>query len=231
MKMKVKKKLERKVLKINKRYEKFFFEGIRATSAKRKGVLVLHEEKIDEFFKALVEDKNIPDLNKLLIGLSLSGGLRVSEALNLKKENFDEEDGAVFGNSIVLKTKIEYELRRDFMVYPRLVPMLEKLLKRKKPHEKIFRERATKGAFGVKKIGFHMSRSKALYAIKKYLGEGFDSHSLRHSNVSILMNSKHTDIEISKMLELSVRMVANYSHVNTRKKMRELYDSKSKIAA
>jgi integrase len=208
---------------INPKYNEYFYKARRSSSKCGKMVMVLHEREIDNFFKTLVEDEGIPQLNRILIGICLSGGLRISEALSLKKEDFTMDDtGRIYGNIRVLKKYyLKYDVYRDFYVYPRLNSLLIEWLKKKKPQERVFayRRLLKRGNYKYTPI----NSVSALNAVKEFLGTNFDNHCLRHSNVSILMNEKYSDIEISKILELTVGMVARYAHVDVRRKMRELY--------
>jgi integrase len=206
---------------INKNYKDFFYQGRRATSKEGKSVVVIKEEKIKNFFETLVNDNSIPDLNKLLIGICLSGGLRISEALAIKKKDIEIDGDNIYITVTVLKKKLNYDLKRDIYVYPLLNTLINRFYLKTKPQEFIFKEREGRK---VKKV---ITRQTALHAIKKYLGKDFDMHALRHSNVSLLMNESFTDVEISKVLELSTKMVSNYAHVSARKKMRDLLQRKA----
>ena len=99
-------------MEIKEKYKEYFFYSRRLNSTKRDSEYpVLKYKQLDSFFKTLSEDKQINKEAKTLIALALSGGMRVSEALSLKKENFFEEDGQLIGKVKVLKKdlKITYE--------------------------------------------------------------------------------------------------------------------------
>ncbi|MCP4914622.1 MAG: site-specific integrase [Oligoflexia bacterium] len=97
---------------IKDNYKTYFFMSRRINSSKRSTLYpVLHYDKFDDFFTQLKKDKAINNETKVLIALALSGGMRVSEALNLKKEDFSILEGKMIGKVKVLKKdlKITYK--------------------------------------------------------------------------------------------------------------------------
>jgi len=202
---------------INKRYSEFFFVSRSATSEVGKKIPVLDPDHMEQFLETMVYDPKADDDTKLLAGLLFSGGMRVSEALNLKKSDFSLDRGSYMATLGVLK-KRKLEITREAIIHPRLIELLQKKLSSKRYNEFIFKSRAERGRPPV-----FLTRQNALYKMKKLLGEGMTNHGLRHSNVAMLMHKGYTDVQIAKILEMSIGNVANYAHVNSSSIMRKIY--------
>lgn len=180
--------------------------------------MVLKDECLEDFLKTLVLDSGISTRIRLLIGFLFTGGLRVSEALKVKKSDVSQRGDLLVASTLVLKKKMDYEVRRDVLVHPLLKPLLMEVMGPKNSNEFIFNIAEDKKGRVKRDV---LTRQRAHYFIKKSLG--IDCHSLRHSNISYLMSKKLTDIEISKVLEMSVKNVANYTHVNQIRVMKDVY--------
>mgnify|MGYP001602803171 CR=1 FL=1 len=104
---------------INPKYKEYFIKHDKLTSEVGNTVWVVDYDQFVDFFKELKEDEGIDILTKGLIALMATGGLRVSEVLKLKSEDFFREKGRLYGRSNVLKKKylvkykdlIEYRTR------------------------------------------------------------------------------------------------------------------------
>jgi integrase len=203
------------------KYDNYFFEGRRATSEVGKKVKVVKDELLDNFLKEVVSDKDIDVIFRLLFGTLYSGGCRVSEALNIKKEDIRKDGNYYVAKVKVLKKKTEgFELTRDIVFHPTLNGLLEEILSKRKPNEYVFKyyTRIT----GQKRLkSIRITRNYSYRILKRHFG--LDNHSLRHSNISLLMSKGLTDIQIAKQLELSIKMVSNYAHVNQAKTMKNIF--------
>lgn len=209
-------------MQINDKYKDFFYEARRATSKVGKKVAVVDEEKFPQFLQTLAIDSDIPLNLRVCFGLLFSGGMRISECLSIKKKDItrDADGTLIIVIKVLKKKKLLYKLTRDVVVHPAIAPILDEYIFNKRPNDRIFVERSVK-----ERGGEILTRFRAIYYIKKYLGNSLDLHSLRHSNVSALLDTYNT-IQISKILMMSEPMVANYGHCNVKKKMKDLYQKK-----
>lgn len=176
---------------LNKKYSKIDFERPR-TEKKLPQVI---EKKL-----ALNIYNSIPNLkHKCIIGLGLGFGLRVSEVINLKIEDVDSKRMIVnIINSKGKKDRI-IPLSEDFLKILRLY------YKSYKPKEYLFN-----GQFDIK-----YTQSSCNQIVKKYFGQKYHFHILRHSFATHLLESG-VDIEIiSKLLgHNSIKTTQIYLHVS-----------------
>ncbi len=203
-------------MEINDRYKDFFYESVRATSSKGKKVCVVKDSKLSAFLDTLIQDEEIDEIFRLLYSVIYCSGARISESLSLKKKDFVLEDGFYTAKMKVLKKKKDFDTERYITIDPSINPLLERIFKRLKPQEFIFKNKDGR-----------ISRNLCYRCIRKDLGDDLDLHSLRHSNVSLLLNSNLSDLQIAQTLKMSLKMVQNYSHVDEKKTMRELFLRKS----
>ncbi len=170
----------------------------------RKSITVIDPSRIDEFFNRL-KDSDIPIHIKTFIAISLSGGLRVSEALTLRPADFSDDIGKIR----VLKKKAE--VYREFRLHPIAANLLEEYKKRK----------------GINHFGylFKFTRNHAYKQVKKIFGEGTSPHAIaRHSHISFLIHSKGLHpMKVARLMEVGIHVVASYNHLNTVKELKTLW--------
>lgn len=197
------------------KYEHFFFESQKASSQKGTKIQILKSEMLTEFMNKIANDNDIDIDTKIMIGLLLSGGARVSEALAINMRDISIKSGQIIVKIEVLKLKTKTQ--REIVVHPALFSVFEKKIASKRYNEQLFTERATK-----------RSESKTLSArqvnrnLKKYFGN-ISAHSFRHANVAFLMSKGLTHIQISSILKMSLRNVENYAHTQSVNTMSELF--------
>lgn len=177
---------------LNKKYSKIDFERPR-TEKKLPQVI---EKKL-----ALNIYNSISNLkHKCIIGFGLGFGLRVSEVINLKIEHIDSKRMII--NIINSKGKKD-----------RIVPLSEDFLKILRLYYKSYkpREYLFNGQFDVK-----YTQSSCNQIVKKYFGQKYHFHILRHSFATHLLESG-VDIEIiSKLLgHNSIKTTQIYLHIST----------------
>lgn len=141
--------------------------------------------------------KNIK--HKAIITLAFSTGMRVSEVCNLKIEDIDSKRMIIMirqakgrKDRIVPLSKITLETLRDYV-------------REYRPKEYLFN-----GQFGLK-----YSPTSCNQIVKKYLGDKFHFHQLRHSNATALLESG-TDLRIIQELlgHSSPKTTQIYTHVS-----------------
>lgn len=168
-------------------------------------IAVLKTELMEQFVEAVVADSAIDREYKTLLLTSLSGGLRISEALALKKTDFQEQDGQLYVTVRVLKKRKKEE--RLVKIHPKAVPIVQSWL-------------AT-----VVGKPFKRSSRTALRRIKELVGmEEICNHSLRHSLISYLLFEKNlTHIKAAKLIHIGLESMLHYSHLNEKKAWAEVY--------
>jgi len=177
------------------KYARFFYRSKRATG--RSNIAILKSGMLDEFIEEILKDDEIDIQLRHICAISLSGGMRVSEALSLRKNDiFVDEFGEIYFSVKVLKKKDFTE--RAIRVHPSIVPYLMAYIQHKRGFERIFT--ITRQTVG-----------RSLKAIC----EGLTPHSLRHSHVSYLLNETSLKTEqIGKLIKFSNSMVDRYAHVD-----------------
>lgn len=92
---------------VKNKYKKYFMTQKKLTTNNGKTVEVLNYNIIDDFVDELIDDNNIKLETKVLIIVMLSGGLRVSEALSLKKSDFflDRDNDWLYHIGVLKKRK------------------------------------------------------------------------------------------------------------------------------
>lgn len=184
------------------KYEKMIEKQSRLNSNKQ--IDLVSGEQLESFLKSIIEDKNLENELKAFIILSISGGLRVSEVRQLKKEHIYEIDGNVFGKIKVLKkSRTEY---REFIIHP---------------IAKSFLKDYAKSVIG------HLVKSSqpTLYRkIQATFGGDFCNHSLRHSLISYLLFEKNMNhLKAAKLMHMGVKTIEHYAHLNERKTLKEIF--------
>jgi integrase len=153
-------------------------------------------------------DETIPEPLRIAIGLSLSGGLRASETLAIRRFDCEvDESGNLFVHAKVAKKK--RSLTRPILVHPAVAPCMKRLMLR------------TRGLANL----FSFGRSAYLKNVKRHLGKALDLHALRHSHISMLILEKGMSIpEVAKLMEISVKVVQeSYFHMDAKSRLKDLW--------
>ncbi len=176
---------------LNKKYDKVSFK--RPKSEKKLPQVIDHNHIITQL------DKITNLKHKAILSLAYSVGLRVSEIINLKIEDIDS-------SRMLIHIK-NAKGRKD-----RIVPLSETLLKLFREY---FREyRPTVYLFNGQKSQRYSSAS-CNTLVKKYLGNNYHIHQLRHSCFTNLLESG-TDLRIIQKIagHSSVKTTEIYTHVS-----------------
>lgn len=184
-------------------YAQFFEKHSRLNGTNQ--IAVLKTECMDAFIEAVVADAAIDREYKALMLTSLSGGLRINEALALCKADFTVQDGQLYVTIKVLKKrKAEQRLVK---VHPKAAPTVQAWLST------------------VVGKPFKKSSRTALRRIKDLIGlSEICNHSLRHSLISYLLFEKNlTHIKAAKLIHIGLESMLHYSHLNERKAWAEVF--------
>lgn len=181
--------------------EKFFWEIPRP----KKPLLLpklLNESELGRLFNALRNKKH-----KAMLFTAYSGGLRVSEIVNLKLKDIDSLRMQIF----IARAKGKKD--RYVNLSPVLLDILRAYLKTYKPGPKeyLFESEQTRTAYPVRTVQQIFANAKDAAGIKKDVG----IHSLRHSFATHLLD-KGTDIRYIKDLlgHFDIRTTERYLHVS-----------------
>lgn len=176
---------------LNKKYDKVSFK--RPKKEKKLPKVIDN----DFILTKLSNIKNIK--HKAILSLSYSVGLRVSEVINLKIEDIDS-------NRMVINIK-NAKGGKD-----RIVPLSEKILLLLRKYYRIYRPTEYLFNGQTKKKYSSTSCSKV---IKKYLGEEYHMHQLRHSCFTHLLESG-VDLRVIQVLagHNSSKTTEIYTHVS-----------------
>lgn len=177
---------------LNKKYDKVSFKRPRG---EKKLPIVIDKDFIIEKLSNIENIKH-----KAILSLAFSVGLRVSEVLNLKINDIDSKRMIIHIHNA--------KGRKD-----RIVPLSENILlllreyyKKYKPKEYLFN-----GQFELK-----YSAKSCNQIIKKYLGEKYHFHQLRHSFATFLIENGTGLRRIQKLLgHSSSKTTEIYTHVST----------------
>lgn len=177
---------------LNKKYNKVDFERPR----KQKSL----PQVIDKNY-LLSQISKIKNLkHKAVISLAYSVGLRVSEVCNLKIEDIDSKRMII--NIVQAKGKKD----RVVPLSPNILNLLREYYRQHKPKEYLFN--------GQNSLKYsHISCNKI---VKKYIGEQYHFHQLRHSSFTSLLEAG-TDLRIIQKIagHQSSRTTEIYTHVST----------------
>lgn len=181
-----------------------FFELYNRLNGTKK-IAVLKTDKLQEFISELVADTKLDRHYKIFLLISLSGGLRVTEALSLSKNDFSFQDGDIYVRVNVLKKQKEEE--RLIKVHPLAVRIVTEWLS------------------GVVGKLFKFSARSTLRWIKELTGlQEICNHSLRHSLISFLLFERNlTHIKAAKLIHIGLDSMMHYSHLNERKVWKEVF--------
>jgi site-specific recombinase XerD len=177
---------------LNKKYNKIDFQ--RPRKEKRLPQVISQQELLESISKI----ENIK--HKAIISITYGTGMRVSEICNLKIEDIDSKRMIVCINQAKGKKDRIVPLSQNNLL------LLREYYKQYKPKEYLFN-----GQFDLK-----YSHSSCNQIIKKYLGEDYHFHLLRHSYATTLLENG-TDIRIiQKCLgHENCKTTEVYTHVST----------------
>ena len=152
-----------------------------------------------DFVKTLASDELLDAEYRAFVICSISGGLRVSEALDLTKESFLEDpSGALY-----FKTKVLKKRKADTR-WARVHPAGETLVKQVLAN----------------KIGklFNWTAGTAFVRAKKFFKiDGLCNHSFRHSAVSyFLFEERLTSEQAAKLIHINSKIIDTYAHLDER---------------
>jgi integrase/recombinase XerD len=181
--------------------EKFFWEIPRP----KKPLLLpklLNEDELRKLFNALTNKKH-----KAMLFTAYSGGLRVSEVVNLKIADIDSQRMQIF----IERAKGKKD--RYVNLSPVLLDILRNYLKEYKPRPKVylFESEQTFSAYPTRTAQQVFANAKKKAGIRKEVG----IHSLRHSFATHLLD-KGTDIKFIKDLlgHFNIKTTERYLHVS-----------------
>jgi len=198
--------IERILSQIHGQYRPFFKVHSRVSS--KRHVAVIEPSRYEEFLEVLSKDPAVPQNIKILFFLIVSAGLRITEALSLRRSSFEIEDGELYFYNKVLKKRDVIE--RKSIVHPAVASQVKEHLLKFRQFDKIF----------------SIDRHQALYQIKKAFGEALDLHALRHSHISYLIFEKGFSAEeVEALISLNRDTVAFYAHKDPSQMLKELYRS------
>lgn len=186
-------------------------------------ISIVKPERFEDFMNDIASDTEMPPELLLFLVISLSGALRVSEALSLRKTDFKlQPEGDYFVTVDVLKKK--KDTKREIALPAFFTPYITGALLNKRTFDYVFIERVGPGR--VRKFTRHDLR----YRLEKYFGiKNLCLHSMRHSCISFLTcgQPKQTAIAVSSLLKVSLSIVSRYSHANGGEKFRSIYNKKA----
>jgi len=138
--------------------------------------------------------------HKAIISLAYSTGIRVSEVLNLKITDIDSKR--------MIINIVNGKGRKD-----RIVPLSEKILKLLREY---FKDQRPKEYLFNGQNSLKYSKESCNKIVKKYIGENYHFHLLRHSCATTLLESGVDLRIIQKLLgHSSVKTTEIYTHVST----------------
>lgn len=184
----------------------FLINSVRLTG-ERKPILVVDPSKFEEFIKAIATTTEIDEPYRTLLATLVTGGLRVTEGLTLRKKDFFTENGLLYFKSNVLKKGSK--LKRTCLVHPAIQNLVQKKLDQIKHHDLLF--------------PYH--RKTVWRIVKQVFGDDACPHSVaRHSYISWLIHEKKVPaLEAARVVELKVSTIEAYNHPNVKARLNNLY--------
>lgn len=184
----------------------FLIESTRLTG-ERRPITVVDPQKFDAFIKAIPQSNEMVKTYKVLLACLITGGLRVSEGLKLRKWDFFEEGGQLYFRSVVLKKGSK--LKRICLVHPALRPLVEARLEKLRAYDLLF----------------NVTRQAVWQKFKSVFGADACPHSIaRHSYISWLLHEKKiSPLEAARVVEVKVTTVESYNHPNVKATLNNLY--------
>lgn len=200
--------------KIKEEWRNLFICSLRTTSAVGKPVLLIAHDQFENFLVKLRDDDEIQDEEKILYGLLISGGLRVSEALAIQRQDLDvDNDGNLFLTIKCLKKK--KPVTREIIVHPVISPLVKKHLLSKRGFERLFGNLRRTAA---------INRLKRTFAKDFTDCEGLDLHAFKHAAISrLLFGLNYSTEKVSQIQRLSPKIISAYSHLNMRGELKEIF--------
>jgi integrase len=194
----------------------------------RKPITIVNPIYYNEFFKRLRYASGVSLTMRALIGVALSGGLRVSEALSLRPCDFQLEEG-FFKVRVLKKRKTITRTKRVGKTIEKYTLATHKVYRECKLHPlaiELIREYLESQSLKHFEHIFNFTRKCVHDHIRKMFGPHACPHSIfRHSHISWLLHEKKTpDITVASIMELSPRIVANYSHANRKAELEKIYE-------
>lgn len=178
---------------LNKVYDKVSFD--RPRSEKRLPQVIDKEFLLDK----INEIENLK--HKTIISLAYSTGMRISEVLNLKITNIDSK------RMIINILNSKFNKDRIVPLSQKILDLLRKYFIEYKPKEQLFNGQNN---------SLKYSKSSCNQIVKKYIGEHYHFHLLRHSFATALLESGVDLRIIQKLLgHSSVKTTEIYTHVST----------------
>jgi site-specific recombinase XerD len=149
--------------------------------------------------EAITSIKNLKHKSILMIGFSC--GLRVSEVVNLKMSSIDRR------RMLILIKNAKGNKDRYVVMSPNLLHTLEEYARAYKPKDYLFNGQ----------VKPQYTKSSCNKIVKKYLGDSYHYHQLRHSNATALLEAG-TDISIIQKLlgHKRIETTQIYTHVSNR---------------
>ncbi|OGF24832.1 hypothetical protein A2331_04795 [Candidatus Falkowbacteria bacterium RIFOXYB2_FULL_34_18] len=157
-------------------HRKFFTNIPRAKKSKKLPV-VLTRSEIGQIFAVIVNVKH-----KLMLGLTYSSGLRVSEIINVRVQDLD------FENKLLRVKEAKGLKDRNTIMSDKIIPFLKQYTKNKKPNDYIFANEKN-GKLTIRSVQKVFMQALKKSDIKKQA----TCHSLRHSFATHLLENG-TDI-------------------------------------
>lgn len=191
----------------------YLIESVRLTG-ERKPILVVDPARFEGFIEAIAVTDEIPEPYRTLIAILITGGLRVSEGLSLRKRDFFTENGLLYFKSPVLKKGSA--LKRTCLVHPSIQPLVQARLDMVRHYDALF----------------PYNRKTIWRQVNKVFGKDACPHSIaRHSYISWLLHEKKiTALEASRVVELKVSTIEAYNHPNVKSRLGNLFGVGGKSA-
>lgn len=180
-------------------------------TGERKMATLIDPERFNEFFAEL-RASSIELKLKVFLGVAVSCGARVTEALRLQVVDIDSQG---YVRIKVLKKRSGKQQYRTAKLHPIVFEMVQEFI-------------AMQGLRHFSKL-FDFSRSWVHRKIKEHFGEHASSHTIaRHSFFSFLLHNKGLSSEkVSKLMEVSQHVVAAYNHLNTKQELDNLFNAEA----
>lgn len=173
----------------------FKINGIERPRKQKKLPRIINHEHI---LNSLNKINNIK--HKAILSLSYSTGMRVSEIINLKISDIDSYQ------MLILIRDSKFNKDRYVKLTPKILDLLRKYYKEYKPYIYMFN--------GQNKLKYTSSSCNKI--VKKYLGEEYHMHLIRHSYASKCMeNGTHQRLLQNQMGHNSSKTLEIYTHVSS----------------
>lgn len=184
----------------------FLIESVRLTGD-RKPILVVDPAKFEAFISEVAGTEEIVEPYRTLIATLVTGGLRVSEGLALRKRDFFVDKGLLYFKSPVLKKGSK--VKRTCLVHPAIQGIVQARLDEIRKYD----------------VLFPVDRKTVWRVVNKAFGEAACPHSIaRHSYISWLLHEKKINaLEASRVVEVKVSTIEAYNHPNVKARLNNLF--------